>query len=99
MVKCSIYQCKNCKTIFNAKWYLWGYDGPFVIERHYDEWNVDKQKCPNCGEVDIVYIGKVHITRKERILLTTNFEEKKNDYYLFPPSVIFGKTIQTEVKT
>lgn len=90
MVKCSQYQCNECKTVFNASWYLWGYDGPFVIERHYDEHNADKQRCPECGSNRLSFIGKVHITRKERMLLTTNFEECKNLYYLFPPMIITG---------
>lgn len=87
MVKCSQYQCNDCKTVFNAKWYLWGYDGPFVIERHYDEYNADKQTCPECGNTDINYIGRVHITKRERILLTLNFEKEKDNYYYFPPQL------------
>ena len=86
MVKCSIYQCKECKTVFPAKWYVGGYDGPFVIERWYDEHNMDRQKCPECKSKNLSYLGKNHIRRKQMKKLVTNFgTDDANRLFWFPP--------------
>jgi len=90
MVKCSLYQCRNCKTVFLARWYVWGYDGPFVIERYYDEHNMDAEKCPDCSSSNLDFIGKTHITRKQRKLLITNYDEAKAQhlYYFSAPKLV-----------
>jgi len=77
MVKCSVSQCKGCKTVFNAKWYRWTHgDGPWVPEGyHYSEYVIEQQKCPECYSGNLSLIGKVHISRKERKLLTIDFGE------------------------
>jgi len=65
MVKSSLYQCKKCKTVFNATWYLDECDeGPWLPEWYYGE-NAE-QKCPNCKSKKITFLGLCTITRKMR---------------------------------
>lgn len=90
MVKCSLYQCKNCKTVFNAKWYRWMHDdGPWVPEGyHYDEYIIGEQKCPECNSNKLSFMGKVYISRKERKLLTITLDKCP---LLNPPAIKIGE--------
>lgn len=85
MVKCSIYQCTDCKTVFNARWYISGYDGPFVIERYYDEHNADRQFCPECKSRYLTYLGKTKITRREMKQLVDNYPDGKDFFWFLIP--------------
>lgn len=70
MVKRSLYQCNNCKTVFLAKGYKWHYDGPCFPEPYYhEEEPVEKQTCPDCKSKLVSFIGMVHISRKIRKML------------------------------
>jgi len=77
MVKCNAYQCKDCKIVFNAKWYRWSHDdGPWAPEPwYYDEYIIEEQQCPECGSNKLSSIGKTHISRKERKLLTITLDK------------------------
>ena len=77
MVKCSVYQCKDCKTVFTGKWYRWtNDDGPWIPEPYYyEEYTADKQKCPECGSNKLSFTGKVHISRKKRESMTITLDK------------------------
>ena len=44
---------------------------------------MDKQKCPDCNNNNLDFIGKIHISRNQRKLLVDNYKEAGAEH-LYP---------------